>query len=303
MKTRLFVAVLLALLAIPAMAQHDPFNDPKYPGVQPACGSLTAQVRKFEKARKIERAEIEAMIDPPGSFAITYWGKDVGSQCPINPSHEFTITLRPDLDGDYINNGCTHEGPIPCFCDIYVRTYDTKRAWQAALEPYQQQHKLTLPIDPSPDAKVRSDGVSYSVGVNANYVALALGPVAEVKRGDEFTVALNASVPLSSESPCSDPKGRPCQLTTELWQLLPNGSRQLLEWPFENADQSVKVWLKAGEQTRVSLKGRFRAAQAVDPIPKGKAVLVAKWFLLKHHASLVDYQVPVGSFEIPVNIK
>jgi hypothetical protein len=135
MKVRLSVALLAVFVALAAMP------------VKAGESSLTEQVRNFEHARKIERAVIEPMGDPPGSFAVTYLTKDVGSQCPINPNHEFTITVRPDIDGVYINSGCPHEGPVPCFCDIYVRTNDTKMAWEHALEPYQQKHKAMLPID------------------------------------------------------------------------------------------------------------------------------------------------------------
>src|SRR5512143_1374983 len=155
MKTRLLFVVLAVLLVAVSVTAGD--------------HSLTAQVRNFEHARKIERAFIEAMIDPPGSFAITYWGRDTASQCPINPNHEFTITLRPDIDGTYINDGCTHEGPIPCFCDIYVRTPDTKQAWEDALEPYRHEHKAEIQVDPSPSARIEASGISYAAGRNFLY--------------------------------------------------------------------------------------------------------------------------------------
>ncbi|HUO75685.1 MAG TPA: hypothetical protein VMU12_02105 [Candidatus Paceibacterota bacterium] len=250
-------------------------------------------------ARRVESAIIE--MTKGGEPVITYLTKDVGSQCFLNPDWAVTVILRSDIDGVYINDGCTHEGPIPCFCDIYVRTADTKWAWEKALEPYRQEHKQQLQVDPSPNARIESSGISYSIGMLGNNVAVA-GMAVDVKRGDLLTVAVDASVPMDAESPCSDPLNRPCQLSTEVWQVFPDGARQLLLWPFESADQSVKVWLEPGHSTHVSLHGYFPGSVR-DALPHGKAVLVGKWFLWKYAWSLADYQVPVGTFEIPLYIK
>jgi hypothetical protein len=289
MKWKLFVAALVALCIAASFATLE-------------AQTLAAQVRNFEHARKIDRANIEAMIDPAGSFSVTFWGKNASGQCPINPNWTITVNLRPDIDGIYINAGCPHESPVPCFCDIYVRTPDTKRAWEDAMAPYQKEFKRTLPVDPSPSARIESSDISYSVGTFGVNVPLAVNRAPDVPRGSLLTVAVDASVSPSSESPCSNPQGRPCRLTTELWGVDPDGSRRLLISQFENADQSTRMWIRPGERARVSVKGYVPGYHLDNPVPKGRAVLVGRFFLWKYQGSLFDYKIPVGTFEVPLNI-
>jgi len=296
MKTRLFVAVLalFGLVTKPSMAGE----------------TFTQQVRKFERARRIERANIQAMIDPAGSFSVTYWGKDTASQCPINPNWDVTITQREDLDGVYISSGCTHEGPIPCFCDIYVRTLDTKQAWEAALEPYRQEYRRELQVDPSPDAKVVTGSVTYTTQAwrgpvsTPSTVNLASPTPIAVARGEEFDFIVDASVPVGAQSPCAVPDGRACRLTTELWSVKPDGTREPLMFHFEIGEMG-KVWLRPGQSAQVAMHTIFPHPKSVHGslVPSGKAVLVGKWFLWKYYSSPVDYQVPVGQFEVALDIR
>jgi len=132
MKTRLLTAVLavFGLFAVTVAAGE----------------TFTQRVRKFEHARKIDRANIQAMIEPAGSFSVTYWGNGTAGQCSINPNWDITVTQREDLDGTYINEGCTHEGPVPCFCDIYVPDTATVLNFRMALMRYQPGADAPVPL-------------------------------------------------------------------------------------------------------------------------------------------------------------
>jgi hypothetical protein len=82
----------------------------------------------------------------------------------------------------------------------------------------------------------------------------------------------------------------------------PDGSRRLLISQFENADQSTRMWIRPGERARVSVKGYVPGYHLDNPVPKGRAVLVGRFFLWKYQGSLFDYKIPVGTFEVPLNI-
>jgi hypothetical protein len=52
----------------------------------------------------------------------------------------------------------------------------------------------------------------------------------------------------------------------------------------------------------VSVKGYVPGYHLDNPVPKGRAVLVGRFFLWKYQGSLFDYKIPVGTFEVPLNI-